>query len=306
VALLDDVAAWLCAMVITAYVESGSEQALLILSKWIRVGYHLKELRSFNMFFAAMFGIQTLDTYETDEGTLLLDLMAELEDADAEALACVTNSAQPRSEHLHLCLSVLLWLLDAVVFEKIHLTPRHEMLMLMRMLALTKCCVRLRFMAHHHSYYHGLKALSHPQQAQKGFARGSFEAYQQALSDPSKQGAETLPWLLHGLDELEEHRRVSMSASVSEPVDGGTAGGGMMSASIKVHFSVCIEQWRITEKITGYQSMCVPPASFHGLWRVHTALRIACQAAQKDADLLLCPPHLTVLADSRPTCTTVY
>ena len=30
VALLDDVAAWLCAMVITAYVESGSEQALLL------------------------------------------------------------------------------------------------------------------------------------------------------------------------------------------------------------------------------------------------------------------------------------
>ena len=90
VALLDDVAAWLCAMVITAYVESGSKQALRILCKWIRVAYHLKELRSFNMFFAAMFGIQSLDTYETDEGTLLLDLIGELGEAtgaDAEQSA---------------------------------------------------------------------------------------------------------------------------------------------------------------------------------------------------------------------------
>jgi hypothetical protein len=31
---------------------------------------------------------------------------------------------------------------------------------------------------------------------------------------------------------------------------GGSSGG---TAQISVHFSVCIEQWRIAEKITGYQ-----------------------------------------------------
>ena len=89
VGLLDDVAAWLCATVITAHVEGGREQALQILCKWIRVGYHLKELRSFNMFFAVMFGVQSLDTYETDDSTLLIDLLEDFEDADAEAYACV-------------------------------------------------------------------------------------------------------------------------------------------------------------------------------------------------------------------------
>lgn len=112
------------------------------------------------------------------------------------------------------------------------------------------------------SYYHGLKALAHPRQAQKGFSRGSFEAYQHVLTAPAKQGTETLPWLLHGLDELEEHRRHSMSASVSEaaPYDIDQAGGGRLtvttSARNQVHFSVCIEQWRITQKIIGFQSMC--------------------------------------------------
>ena len=112
------------------------------------------------------------------------------------------------------------------------------------------------------SYYHGLKALSHPRQAQKGFSRGSFEAYQHVLSDPAKQGTETLPWLLHGLDELEEHRRHSMSASLSEaqhdaPVEA--AGGElplMASTRYQVQFSVCNEQWPITEKLVGYQNMC--------------------------------------------------
>lgn len=89
VALLDDVAAWLCATVITAHVEGGTEQALRILCKWIRVGYHLKELRSFNMFFAVMFGVQSLDKYETEDSTLLMDLLADFEDEDAEAYACV-------------------------------------------------------------------------------------------------------------------------------------------------------------------------------------------------------------------------
>ena len=87
-ALLDDVAAWLCATVITAHVEGG-DQALRILCKWIRVGHHLKELRSFNMFFAVMFGVQSLDTYETDDSTLLIDLLQDFEDEDAEAYACV-------------------------------------------------------------------------------------------------------------------------------------------------------------------------------------------------------------------------
>lgn len=88
VALLDDVAAWLCATVITAHVEGG-DQALRIFCKWIRVAYHLKELRSFNMFFAVMFGVQSLDTYETDDSTLLIDLLEDFEDEDAEAYACV-------------------------------------------------------------------------------------------------------------------------------------------------------------------------------------------------------------------------
>eukprot|EP01043_Picozoa_sp_COSAG02_P085161 COSAG02_NODE_22857_length_738_cov_1.062598_2_plen_106_part_01 len=103
-------------------------------------------------------------------------------------------------------------------------------------------------------YYHGLKALSHPRQAQKGFSRGSFEAYQHVLTDPSKQGVETLPWLLHGLDELEEHRRHSMSASLSEAAqDDETAESGeaglppLAATQYQVHFSVCNEQWRITE-----------------------------------------------------------
>ena len=64
-----------------------------------------------------------------------------------------------------------------------------------------------------------LVVAAHPQQAQKGFPRGSFEAYQQALSgDPDGREAAaavqqecTLPWLLHGLDQLEEHKRVSLS-----------------------------------------------------------------------------------------------
>lgn len=91
-ALLDDVAAWLCATVITAHVEGGGEQALRILCKWIRVGHHLKELRSFNMFFAIMVGVQTLDTYETDDGTLLMDLIKDFKDVDAEGHACVILS----------------------------------------------------------------------------------------------------------------------------------------------------------------------------------------------------------------------
>ena len=113
------------------------------------------------------------------------------------------------------------------------------------------------------SYYHGLKALAHPRQAQKGFSRGSFEAYQHVLTAPAKQGTETLPWLLHGLDELEEHQRHSMSASVSEvapdDMDGQAGEGGLAlttSTRNQVHFSVCIEQWRITQKIVGYQRMC--------------------------------------------------
>ena len=101
------------------------------------------------------------------------------------------------------------------------------------------------------SYYHGLKALAHPQQAQTGFSRGSFEAYQHKLADPAKQRVETLPWLLHGLDQLEEHRRHSMRVSVSAtgPGDGG------LPTHNRVQFSLCIEQWRITEKIVGYQGM---------------------------------------------------
>lgn len=66
----------------------------------------------------------------------------------------------------------------------------------------------------------------------------------------------TLPWLLHGLDQLEEHRRVSMSASVSEEEAPGFPGGGGAGAvqpQVSVHFAVCIEQWRIAEKITAYQ-----------------------------------------------------
>ena len=141
VALLDDVAAWLCAMVITAYVESGSKQALRILCKWIRVAYHLKELRSFNMFFAAMFGIQSLDTYETDEGTLLLDLIGELGEAtgadaeSAEVLLCVTAKRTISSSPLCPPLAT-----GCNSVEKIGLAHCCEMLMLM--LALTNCYVR--------------------------------------------------------------------------------------------------------------------------------------------------------------------
>ena len=106
-ALFDDVAAWLCATVITAHVEDG-EQALRIFCKWIRVGYHLKELRSFNMLFAVMFGVQSLDTYETDDSTLLIDLLGDFEDEDAQAYACVTACTPS-------CL-VLLCLRDTVGF----------------------------------------------------------------------------------------------------------------------------------------------------------------------------------------------
>jgi hypothetical protein len=107
VALIDDVAAWLCATVITAHGEGGAEQALRILCKWIRVGYHLKELRSFNMFFAVMFGVQSLDKYETDDSTLLIDLLADFEDEDAEAYACVSLSA--------LCARAPTWLLPHLI-----------------------------------------------------------------------------------------------------------------------------------------------------------------------------------------------
>ena len=44
-----------------------------------------------------------------------------------------------------------------------------------------------------------------------------------------------------------ESRSVSEEAPLSP---GGSSGG---TAQISVHFSVCIEQWRIAEKITGYQ-----------------------------------------------------
>ena len=110
-----------------------------------------------------------------------------------------------------------------------------------------------------YSYYQKLEALAHPKQAEKGFSRGSFEAYQQALVDSEKQGMETLPWLLQGLDELEDHRRHSMSASVSDAARDGTDnrsdGGVMPAASSMVLFSVCIQQWRITQKIVEYQAM---------------------------------------------------
>ena len=138
---------------------------------------------------------------------------------------------------------------------------------------LTTTDLRLR------SYYHGLKALAHPQQAQTGFSRGSFEAYQHKLADPAKQRVETLPWLLHGLDQLEEHRRHSMRVSVSatEPGDGG------LPTHNRVQFSLCIEQWRITEKIVGYQGMCallfclqLPSFVLQGSRAFHVRAKINC------------------------------
>lgn len=51
-----------------------------VVTKWIQVAQQLQTLRSYNMFIAVMFGIQSLDFYEMpSEQTLLMDLLDEIQ-----------------------------------------------------------------------------------------------------------------------------------------------------------------------------------------------------------------------------------
>ena len=89
--------------------------------------------------------------------------------------------------------------------------------------------------------------------------RSSFGTYRQLLADPASAGVPTLPWLLHGLDELAAHHRQSLRESAKEPASVADLHRTQSGPVPHIQFAICISQWTIASSMTNFSRYNLAP-----------------------------------------------
>ena len=90
-------------------------------------------------------------------------------------------------------------------------------------------------------------------------ARSSFGTYRQLLADPASAGVPTLPWLLHGLDELAAHHRQSLRESEKEPASAGDLHRTQSGPVPHIQFAICHSQYRLASSMTNFSRYNLAP-----------------------------------------------